>query len=66
MGWGEHHALGASASGHNKILLMKAKRNRYNLSLWDVRKLSLYGRALGSVQAKALGGREPATEIPVR
>ena len=24
---------------------MKAKRNRYDLSLWDVRKLSLYGRA---------------------
>ncbi len=25
---------------------MKAKRNRYDLSLWDVRKLSLYGSAL--------------------
>jgi hypothetical protein len=25
---------------------MQAKRNRYDLSLWDVRKLSLYGRAL--------------------
>jgi hypothetical protein len=30
---------------------MKAKRNRYDLSLWDVRKLSLYGRARESVQA---------------
>ena len=33
---------------------MKAKRNRYDLSLWDVRKLSLYGRAAESVQGAAL------------
>jgi hypothetical protein len=31
---------------------MKAKMNRYDLSLWDVRKLSLYGRATNSVQAR--------------
>jgi hypothetical protein len=29
---------------------MKAKKNRYDLSLWDLRKLSLYGRAFRSVQ----------------
>jgi hypothetical protein len=33
---------------------MKAKRNRYDLSLWDVRKLSLYGRAAESVQGATL------------
>jgi hypothetical protein len=33
---------------------MKAKRNRYDLSLWDVRKLSLYGRARESVQTATL------------
>ena len=33
---------------------MKAKRNRYDLSLWDIRKLSLYGRAQESVQIAAL------------
>jgi hypothetical protein len=33
---------------------MKAKRNRYDLSLWDVRKLSLYGSARESVQAATL------------
>jgi len=32
---------------------MKAKRNRYDLRLWDVRKLSLYGRAAESVQTEA-------------
>jgi hypothetical protein len=30
---------------------MKAKRNRYDLSLWDVRKLQLYGRARERVQS---------------
>ena len=29
---------------------MKAKRNRYDLSLWDLRKLQLYGRARERVQ----------------
>ena len=29
---------------------MEARRNRYDLSLWDLRKLSLYGRAKRSVQ----------------
>jgi len=29
---------------------MKAKRNRYDLSLWDVRKLQLYGSTRESVQ----------------
>ena len=33
---------------------MKAKWNRYDLSLWDLRKLSLYGRAQDSVQVAAL------------
>ena len=33
---------------------MKAKRNRYDLSLWDVRKLSLYGSAVNGVQAATL------------
>jgi len=33
---------------------MKAKMNRYDLSLWDVRKLTLYGRASESVQAAQL------------
>ena len=33
---------------------MKAKRNRYDLSLWDVRKLPLYGRARESVQVATL------------
>lgn len=36
---------------------MKAKRNRYDLSLWDVRKLSLYGSASESVQAATLLGQ---------
>src|SRR5215831_13164493 len=36
--------------GHNRVLRMKAKRNRYDLSLWDVRKLQLYGRSRDSVQ----------------
>jgi len=36
---------------------MKAKRNRYDLSLWDVRKLQLYGRAMESVQVEAIYGR---------
>jgi hypothetical protein len=35
---------------------MKAKRNRYDLSLWDVRKLSLYGRARECVQTATLSG----------
>jgi hypothetical protein len=33
---------------------MKAKMNRYDLSLWDLGKLSLYGRATGCVQNAAL------------
>jgi len=33
---------------------MKAKMNRYDLSLWDVRKLQLYGSATLSVQAATL------------
>lgn len=33
---------------------MKAKRNRYDLSLWDIRKLPLYGRAQECVQVAAL------------
>jgi hypothetical protein len=32
---------------------MKAKRNRYDLSLWDVRKRSLYGRVRETVQVEA-------------
>jgi len=31
---------------------MKAKRNRYDLSLWDVRKQPLYGSAQKSVQSR--------------
>lgn len=64
MGWGKYYALGAGASGRNKILLMKAKRNRYNLSLWDVRKLPLYGRAMGSVQANSPCRPEATTKSP--
>jgi hypothetical protein len=33
---------------------MKAKMNRYYLSLWDVGKPQLYGRAQESVQAATL------------
>jgi len=40
---------------------MKAKRNRYDLSLWDIRKLPLYGSAQESVQAAALNSRLWAT-----
>jgi len=36
---------------------MKAKWNRYDLSLWDIRKLSLYGSTQESVQAAALNTR---------
>ena len=39
---------------------MKAKRNRYDLSLWDIRKLPLYGRAQESVQVAALMNYPPA------
>jgi len=51
---------------------MKAKRNRYDLSLWDVRKLSLYGRSAGCVQAATLksnpgaaflGSRQPTRRV---
>src|SRR5208282_4179823 len=35
---------------------MKAKMNRYDLSLWDVGKRSLYGRDRESVQAATLAG----------
>jgi hypothetical protein len=33
---------------------MKAKMNRYDLSLWDLRKLSLYGRARDASKTAAL------------
>ena len=36
---------------------MKAKENRDDLSLWDVRKPSLYGSALASVQAQLFIGQ---------
>jgi hypothetical protein len=50
MRW-QHRASGnAGAAGHNKVLRMKAKMNRYDLSLWDVRKLQLYGTSRNSVQ----------------
>ena len=35
---------------------MRAKMNRYDLSLWDVGKRSLYGRERESVQAATLAG----------
>ena len=50
MTWRYHASGNAGAVGHNKVLRMKAKRNRYDLSLWDLRKLSLYGRARRMVQ----------------
>jgi hypothetical protein len=33
---------------------MRAKMNRYDLSLWDVGKRQLYGRKIESVQAATL------------
>jgi hypothetical protein len=44
---------------------MKAKRNRYDLSLWDIRKLPLYGRAQESVQAAALNIHPAAAFSPL-
>jgi hypothetical protein len=35
---------------------MRAKMNRYDLSLWDVGKRQLYGRKMESVQAATLAG----------
>src|SRR5271155_176562 len=35
---------------------MRTKMNRYDLSLWDVRKRPLYGRETESVQAATLAG----------
>jgi hypothetical protein len=35
---------------------MRAKMNRYDLSLWDVGKRQLYGRKIESVQAATLAG----------
>src|SRR5260370_5638190 len=54
MSWQPRTLANASALGHNKVLRMKAKMNRYDLSLWDVRKLSLYGRALESPKLQLL------------
>ena len=39
-----------------QCLRMRAKMNRYDLSLWDVGKRSLYGRETESVQAATLAG----------
>src|SRR4051794_25278351 len=52
MRWRDRGPGNAGAVGHNKVLRMKANRNRYDLSLWDVRKLQLYGRARRSVQSR--------------
>src|SRR5271166_4092381 len=43
------------APGHNNVW-MRTKMNRYDLSLWDVGKRSLYGRETISVQAATLAG----------
>jgi hypothetical protein len=45
----------AAAPGHNNVC-MRAKMNRYDLSLWDAGKRSLYGRKTESVQAATLAG----------
>jgi hypothetical protein len=45
---------------------MKAKKNRYDLSLFDVRKLSLYGRAIESVQVEAIFGRERTQKLTAK
>src|SRR6266496_1070006 len=70
MGWRQPGPGSAGAFGRNKILRMKTKRNRYDLSLWDVRKLSLYGRPREGVQAATLVfasyGRSEATSLIVR
>src|SRR5208337_4165295 len=44
-----------AALGRNNVW-MKARMNRYYLSLWDVGKRSLYGRETKSVQAATLAG----------
>jgi hypothetical protein len=44
-----------AAPGHNYVW-MRAKMNRYDLSLWDLGKRSLYGRKTESVQAATLAG----------
>jgi hypothetical protein len=56
--------MSANALGRNKVLRMKAKRNRYDLSLFDVRKLSLYGRAMESVQVEQFAGIRKHTGPP--
>jgi hypothetical protein len=45
---------------------MKARRNRYDLSLWDLRKLSLYGRVRRSVQNGSQFASFGRVEIVVR
>src|SRR5580704_14327585 len=57
MRWHRCCPRNAGSLGRDKVLRMKAKRNRYDLSLWDVRKLSLYGSAQERVQAATLIGR---------
>src|ERR1700740_2728742 len=54
MRWHRCCPRNAGSLGRDKVLRMKAKRNRYDLSLWDVRKLPLYGRARESVQVATL------------
>jgi len=44
-----------AAPGHNNVW-MRTKMNRYDLSLWDVGKRSLYGRETKSVQGATLAG----------
>jgi len=53
MRWQQPGPLDAGNLGRDKDLRMKAKWNRYDLSLWDIRKLQLYGSAQESVQAAA-------------
>jgi hypothetical protein len=47
-----------AAPGHNNVW-MRAKMNRYDLSLWDAGKRSLYGRKTESVQAATRAGGSP-------
>jgi hypothetical protein len=46
---------GAAVLGHNDVR-MKAKMNRYDLSLWDVGKRSLYGREEKASKSATLAG----------
>ena len=56
-----------AALGHDRVLRMKAEQNREELSLWDVRKLQLYGRSRDSVQAATLSlVSQVASKIRVR